>query len=88
MERKLYNNFKEQGDRLSAEHKSDERDRKFDQDALDRKARESNDKMRESVDQRQKSLEQKLKDIDKKFKDEQKTYSDAIAAKDKEDTLG
>ena len=65
-DQKLYNEVKESDDRLKANQRANERDQKFDQDALDRKAREA----KESMDKEQESLNQQLKDINKKFNDE------------------
>ena len=58
MEQKFHNEFKGD-DRLNAEQKAYERDQRFDQDVLHRKAKESIDKLQESIDQQQESLPQK-----------------------------
>ena len=68
MDKKFNNEVKEELDRVNAEHKANARDKKFDQDALERKANET----KESIDKEQNALNQKLKDINKKFNDERK----------------
>ena len=73
------NEVKENEDRINAEQKANERDQKFDQDALDRKAKEA----KEFSDKENNSLNQKLKDINKRFDDERKAQLDTTkAAKD------